>query len=502
MQHRFGAIASLLFACMLGAGAHAAPRAAAVPPPDPCGPPRLPAHADAIDQAIVRAMREGHIPGLSVVVIDRGAVVKQRSYGFADLESCAPATEDTLFGIGSISKQLAAVGALTLVRDGALSLDDPITKYLPEGKGVWDEIRVRHLLNHTSGIPDYTGDDDQHPSITLDRASSPSTAELVRQIAKARLNFRPGDDWAYSNTGYVLLGVLIERVGHQPFSAFMHDHVFAPLGMTATRFYSPLALIPHRGTPYHVAADGTVTHGPFISEQFSHWGDMGILSTARDMGRWANALGKDRLLPAALWHEMLAPARLNDGTLFDYGFGVELEQIGNQRLWIHAGTFRVGYSAMFLSLPERQLAVAMLSNHYGEPLRTLELATRLAGMREPTIAPSVMRRPRSDAPPRLTAALFQRLRGADEAHGAIALTPAFARHAGRLRPVQQAFTQLAVEPGALRFYGCTAVTRAPAEAFGVPVARGCLYRVEGHPDLPGFQLWLTAHDELAGITFW
>src|SRR5581483_128077 len=224
-------------------------------------------------------------------VLDHGHVVKLRGYGFADLESCVPATENTLFGIGSVSKQMTAVGILTLVRDGKLSLDDPITKYLPEGKGVWDAVHIRHLLTHTSGIPDIYGDDDKFPSMHPDRTASPSTPDLVKSFAIGKLNFAPGENWAYSNTGYVLLSMIAERVSGEPFPAFMHERVFAPLGMSSTRNYSPTELIPGRGTPYHIDDKGVATHGPFISDVFSHWGDTAFISTASDMSRWAQALG-------------------------------------------------------------------------------------------------------------------------------------------------------------------------------------------------------------------
>ncbi|HJU07995.1 MAG TPA: serine hydrolase domain-containing protein [Rhodanobacteraceae bacterium] len=195
-----------------------------------CGGTPIPAHADALDRLVVQTMRSSHIPGMSVAMLDHGHVVKLRGYGFADLESCVPATENTLFGIGSISKQMTAVGILTLVRDGKLSLDDPITKYLPEGKGAWDTVRVRHLLTHTSGIPDIYGDDAKFPSMHPDRTTSPGTPDLVKFFAKSKLNFAPGEDWAYSNTGYILLSVIAERVSGEPFPAFMRERVFVPLG--------------------------------------------------------------------------------------------------------------------------------------------------------------------------------------------------------------------------------------------------------------------------------
>lgn len=504
--------AIILAATMPGASEAQSAEAAIVPPgstvtiprtaraplsaaPSVCGAPALPANADSLDRVMVATMIARHVPGFSIAVIDHGRLRALRAYGWADVEHCVPATDTTLFGIGSISKHFAAVGTLLLVQAGKLSLDDPITRYLPEGKGVWDGITVRHLLTHTSGIPDYCGDDDKYPSITLDRASSPSTPGLLRQIAAAKLNFRPGDDWAYSNTGYLVLSALVERVSGEPFPDYMRDHVFRPLGMMRTRFYSPVELIPGRATPYHVDSAGVVTHGPFISDQFSRWGDMGMLSTARDMARWSMAMDSLRLLSPELWRQMWTPVRLNQGWSFPYGFGLHLGEIRGDDLVYHDGTFRVGYSSEFLRFPDRGLAVIVLSNHWGHGFQPAALSDAILGTLEPSIA-SFPRAPRQDPRPRVTAALLQLLRGADEAHGANRTTPAFQRLE------LPRFTKL---PGveALQFLECVAPSSdTPPDALGTPVSRVCSYRLEAAAGPPTLMVFLTSRDEVAGVTGW
>ena len=469
-------------------------------PPSHCPAPTLPADADQIDRFVVSLMRERHVPGLSLVVVESGQVRKLRSYGYADLEWCTPATDDTLFGIGSIAKQLTAAGALTLVRDGKLDLDDPIVRFLPEGKGVWDGIRVRHLLAHTSGIPDYCHDDEKYPSRPLDRASSPDTATLVTELAASPLNFRPGADWAYSNSGYLLLSVLIERVAQQPFAAFMQDRVFAPLGMKQTRYYSPLELIPNRAVPYHV--DGaSISHGPFISDQFTHWGDAGVITTGADLGRWLDALGTASLLPPALWQQMETPARLDDGSLVPYNFGLRHEQIGGHPVLLHSGTLIVGYSALEVYMPERHLGIAVISNHYGDDDPLVDVVLHVVSAMAPEVAPIRERAPEPDPDPALTAALVQRLRGADVAHGALATTAAMEQHDSTLPMLKEAFAKLTA-PDPLRFVGCVAIEGTPAEAYGARVARQCMYQVDGSSDVPGLIVWLTPAKELAGVDFW
>jgi len=488
--------------------------------PSRCEPPALPQDADDLDRLVVAAMLKQHMPGVSVVVRQHGKIRKLRSYGYADLETCAPANDATLFGIGSISKHFTAVGALVLVNNGNLSLDDPIVKYLPEGKGVWDGILVRHLLTHTSGIPDYAGDDHRFPSIALDRTSSPETSVLVKQVAQARLNFRPGSDWAYSNTGYLLLGVLIERASGQPFAAFMHDHVFAPSGMASTRYYSPVELIPDRATPYWFGSVAPYTgippsektrapngglavprlsHGPFISDQFSHWGDMGILTTGADLGRWFETLEGDRLLPAGLRAKLWTATRLDDGAEVPYGFGLALDQVGPHLEIDHSGSFRVGYTAMFYMVPDTQLDVAVISNYYGPGPGVYGLGDGLVASADPAF-PTPGSWTRSDDPdPRLTAALLARLRG-DNGANAVPVTENYLRHTD-LKSLQDSFSK--PESG-LQFSRCFKVTGSPPGAFGSPVSRQCVWIVTVDPqERPAVLLaWFTPDRKLAGTSLW
>jgi CubicO group peptidase (beta-lactamase class C family) len=467
-----------------------------------CRTPRFPAKAEAVDRAAIRAVTKGRAPSVSLVLVKNGRVQKMAAYGYADLEACVPATASTLFGIGSISKQFTAVGALTLVRDGVINLDDRVTKYLPEGKGIWDGITIRQLLTHTSGIPDYCGDDAKFPSMTLDRTSNPPTEQLLRQIAKAPLNFRPGDDWAYSNTGYILLSVLIERVSKTPFPQFMHDRIFVPLGMTATRYHSPSQVSPQQATGYLRDEDARIIHGAYISDQFSHWGDTGMLSSARDMGRWLAALGRSPLLPKALWREMTTPVRLNDGSVYPYGFGIELKRIDQETLWSHGGSFRVGYTSMLDFLPNRRLGVVTLTNINADDSPAGDVAAAAVGSSAPELAPSSMRVAHPDAQPSLTRNLIAALKGGDADHHGAGLTAAFERHDYYHKLLRQALSspRLRVQ---FAFLECRKESGTPPVAFGSSVSRACTYRMAGIPGAPpGVTFWLTPNDQIAGLTFW
>jgi D-alanyl-D-alanine carboxypeptidase len=455
-------------------------------------------NADSIDRVVIRAMREKHIPGLSLALVRDGRADKLQSYGWADLESCVPATNATRFGIGSISKQFAAAGALLLARN-RISLDDSITKYLPEGNGVWDGITIRHLLTHTSGIKDYADDDNKYECMRLDRTSAPPTAELVRQIAAAPLNFLAGEDWAYSNTGYLLLSVLIERVSGQSFADYMHNQVFVPLGMTSTRFYSSSELIPKRGTPYHVAENAAVTHGDYIADQFSRWGDMGMLSTGPDMMRWAAAMDSTKFLTKGEWKEMFTPVRLNDGSAYPYGFGLGLGEVRGRLLVSHGGTFRVGYSAYFLHVPARRVTVVILSNHFGEGFPPKAICHDVIDVMDRVLASFPEPATKPDPNPNRTEALLQLLRGANEETGAISTTAAFRHLVGA---GIGGFAKANPNFRGLLFLECRRPSPAPPAAFGTAVNDECSYRLDGVPGSKVMTFWLTRRNELAGYSSW
>lgn len=436
----------LAFATCLGAVADPSQSRGAVDRAGPCNG-RFPSSSDPIDQIVAAIARNAHVPGMSIAIVRSGRLSRISSYGWSNLELCVPASDDTIFGIGSISKQFTAVGVMVLADSGKLSLDDPIVKYLPEGSHRWQGITIRHLLTHTSGIKDYVGDDDKYDSIHPDRSSNISATQLVSLFAQPPLNFKAGADWAYSNTGYLLLSIIIERVSGESFQQFMHEKVFAPLDMTSTRYYSPRELVSNRASPYHIGDDGEVTNGQYISDQFSHWGDMGMLSTAGDMAKWAIAMMTESVFPASTWKSMKKPVNLNDGSMFPYGFGLQLDEIAGTPIVHHNGSFRAGYSADLVTFPTRGLAVVAISNYWGANGGIPPVAVTHAIVA--SIDPSLVRSDRAavaDPQPNLTVKLLNILRAKDR-------IPALG--------VTRAFAHLPIPPGlpvkSLKYVGCDAV---------------------------------------------
>lgn len=440
--------------------------------PSRCGPPPAPPAADTIDRAVLAWMRRSRTPAASIAIVRPGREVTERAYGWADLANCLPATAASRFGIGSISKQITALGALVLVQQGKLALEDPISRWLPESGESWRGVTVRHLLTHTSGIRDSGHDDEVYPQIELDKKQELPEPELIRTLAAAPLNFTAGEGWAYSNTGYLLLSIIIQRAGGAPYPDWMRDHVFEPLGMHATRFYDATEIIPALARGYTIDRDGRLTQGRYASRSFSRWGDMGIISTAHDMALWAAELDSSRLVSPALHQAMLAPARLSDGATFPYGFGVILDDYRGEPVLRHSGTYSTGYSADLVVMPARGLAVVVLtSQHQGNPWA---FSSTLRGLVDATLQPLSALPAQRDQAPERTRRVAALLNGDSTAATA---TPAWRR---LMYPQIRGFlAELA--PLTVDFLACDDVAARHIERFGAMADSECYYRLRHGP---------------------
>ena len=310
-----------------------------------------------IDRTVLAHLEQNNIPGGLVAVSSRGRMLYLRPYGLADVELSVPVHDSTVFEIGSISKQFVAAATMLLVEEGRLGLDDPIHHYLPYLPSEWLGVTVRQLMTHTSGIPDY----EEIRSYDVYRFRL--TPEEVIRIAHSRpMDFEPGTGWYYSNTGYFLLSMLVERIEGQPLGQVLEDRIFQPLGMTQTRMADPEEIIPHRASGYWVDKRGELINRP-PTETSSTLAAGGLLSSARDLARWDAAIYGDGLLSDASRRMMWTSTVLPDGTDTGYGFGwslrpyLGLESIG------HSGQV-AGFVANFARFPEQQLAVIIFLNRY------------------------------------------------------------------------------------------------------------------------------------------
>ena len=310
------------------------------------------AHADQVDNYLKSQMQQHRIPGLTLKIIRDGKTIKTAAYGRSNIELNVAAKPETVFEIGSITKQFTAAGILMLVQEGKLSVDDKISKHLKNTPETWGNITIRHLLTHTSGIKSYTGLNGFQIWRHL------TQEQFIKAIGKEPMEFQPGDSWKYCNTGYNLLGYIIENVGGKDYWDFMGERIFQPLGMTATtkRLFS--LVIPNRAAGYEQTNRVWINRDTDLTEVFAAGA---IASTVGDLAKWNAALDGDRLLNAASKEQMWTPVKLNDGKTRTYGFGWYVDAVEGHKNIGHGGSTS-GFSASIQRYPDDGLAVIILTN--------------------------------------------------------------------------------------------------------------------------------------------
>src|SRR5690554_1605772 len=256
-----------------------------------------------VDAVIDEIATHPEFVGLSVAVARGDRLIVDRGYGIADLEWNAPVDASTIFRIGSMTKQFTAAAILKLAEQGKLDLDDPLSRYVPEFDTGGRVVTVRQLLNHTSGIPEYTMQPGFFGRLSLIDVGD---AELLQLVSGKQFDFEPGAGWRYSNTNYYLLGMIIAQASGQPYAAFMQDEFFTPLGLAHTRYGSESEIIPHRAQGYAFDRDkGSHTNDAAISMNGPGAGGA-LVSSAGDLVRWQIALTSGRAISAASFEQMIA----------------------------------------------------------------------------------------------------------------------------------------------------------------------------------------------------
>lgn len=293
-------------------------------------------------------------PGSALLVLDHGKVVRTEATGTADLRTGERITAKTNFRLASVSKQFTATAILLLRKDGKISLDDAVARHLAPLPAWAAGITVRHLLTHTSGVPDYDAD---VPDGTPQLSDADVLAFVRRQSAPL---FAPGARYRYSNTGYALLALIVERASGQPFPDFLRHRIFRPLGMKKTVAHvEGRDRVPHRA--YGHARTRAGWKGSDQSPTSAVLGDGGIYSNLQDLARWVRALDRCQLLDCATLAESWSPTKLNDGSLVPYGYGWRLEERDGEPVIGHTGETR-GFRNALLRYPRRGLVVILLTN--------------------------------------------------------------------------------------------------------------------------------------------
>ena len=302
---------------------------------------------------IFSALKPGE-PGCSVALSQKGKIVINQAYGAADLERGVAITPNTVFDAGSVRKQFVAAAILLLVDEGKLSLSDDVRKYIPQLPDYGHKITIDHLLTHTSGIRDW------QPLLNLAGGDPTAMTMILRQ---RELNFKPGDEWSYSNSGYVLLPEIVKKVSGMPFSEFARKRIFEPLSMKSTSHpEDPLYLIKDRALAYSKDAGGWKMDMYLGNER---GGAGGLFTTAVDLVTWNDALMSGKL-GKFVTEKLKEPALLNNGRKLSYARGLNIELRrgrGGQLVWHSGGA--AGYSALAGHLPENGLSVAIMCNQDG-----------------------------------------------------------------------------------------------------------------------------------------
>ncbi|EEF62544.1 serine hydrolase domain-containing protein [Pedosphaera parvula] len=308
--------------------------------------------ADKIDDLIKAEMQNHHVAGLSMRVLKDGKELKTESYGLANLEWNVPATKDTVFEIGSMTKQFTAACILLLAEDGKLSVDDKISQHLKNTPAAWSNITIRHLLTHTSGIKNYTVMDGFEFSKHL------TQEQFIEKMSTVPLSFQPGDAFSYCNTGYNLLGFIVENASGKKYWDFIQERIFTPLQMTSTTSRNPGVILPHRAAGYELIKGKHVNRDYDITDIFSAGA---IVSTVEDISKWNAALDGDKFLNATSRQLWWTPMKLNNGKIQNYGFGWFLDPLDNHKNIGHGGATS-GFSATIQRFPEDKLAIIILTN--------------------------------------------------------------------------------------------------------------------------------------------
>jgi D-alanyl-D-alanine carboxypeptidase len=326
--------------------------------------------AGRMDGVAEQLLGESMVAGFSVAVARGGTVVFADGYGFADLRGSVPASARTVYGIGSITKQFTAAAMLKLQEDGRLALDDDIHTYLADYPTNGQRITIRQLLSHTSGLPELTV---QHSYSSTSGAGTTREA-IMRKILSLPLDFLPGTAWRYSNSGYVLAGMIVERVTGISYEAYLTNEVLGPVGIrdvsvcpderssiVYARGYQPQTGNWTRairlGRPLSLASASQVNMDIASSAGAGCSTVVGLLA-------WTEALTSGRVLSPASFQLMTTPTTLADGSTFPYGLGLFIREFGTHRAIVHGGIIENGFVGILADFPDEDLTVAVLANTF------------------------------------------------------------------------------------------------------------------------------------------
>jgi CubicO group peptidase (beta-lactamase class C family) len=356
-------------------------------PQDSSSPALTPQQIAKIDQYVTGEMASERIPGVEVGIYHRGQILLAKGYGLANVELNVPVNPETVFQSGSVGKQFVSAAVMMLVQEGKVSLDDSITKYFPDAPPSWKPILIENLLSHTSGLGEYETRERIAPNGPFYLRLDFTEDELVKKIEALPIDFPVGSNWAYCNTNYVLLGILIHKVTGEFYADFLADRIFKPLGMTSTRLISDADIIPNRASGYRIQGD-KLQNAEWVSPTFNSTADGSLYFNVLDLAKWDGALYGTKLLKQSSLDRIWTIFPLNNGAPNpgNYGFGWWINTVNGHRVIEHPGSSE-GFTCQISRYVDDNLTVVVLTNLSAGHSHPDRMVHEIAGLINPALMP-------------------------------------------------------------------------------------------------------------------
>jgi D-alanyl-D-alanine carboxypeptidase len=444
-------------------------------------------HADEVDRYVQSRLKGDKVPGASVAVLRNGKIIKARGYGLADVELNVPATENTVYQWASVTKQFTAAAIVLLAEEGKVRFDDTMSRYYTNAPAAWSNVTVRQLLTHTSGIKSYTSLPGFFRTVRKDYAPE----ELLDLVRGEPLDFAPGEKWNYNNTGYFLLGLIIENASGKTYGDFLAERIFRPLGMDTARVNDQFEIVPNRATGYNVRSN-KVFRSEFVSPS-QPYAAGALIGTVLDLAKWDAALYTDKLFSAAVRERIWTPVKLNNGKTAPYGFGWSVGELRGHPFVAHGGGIH-GFSTYIARFVEDTLTVIVLMNGGADPG---SVAHGVAGQYLPGLTLASIKPPKKDPDPDLTDRLKQSLFHLAEKKDSDLITSGFREDYWRSGNRAESLKKRLAEMKSFTFVTCDQTPKGRPDRFGVPIARVCAYKLVTPEETRFYTFELTRDNQVA-----
>ncbi len=308
-----------------------------------------------VDKYIESEMKSQNIPGIAVAVLRDGDIILAKGYGYSNIEHQVPVKSETIFQSGSIGKAFTVMAILMLAEEGKLSIDDKVNKYLDDAPKAWDEITIRHLLQHTSGLGGYPEN--------LNMRADYTEQDFYNLFKNLPLEFRPGEKRGYSNVGFSILGMVIGKVTGKFYGEYLKDRIFIPLQMNTARVISEEDIVHNRAAGYRLV-DGELKNQEWVSPSNNSDAAGALYMSILDIAKWENALNSRKLLTDESYDAMWSPLITKDGVEQTFGFSWHINELNGKKIIGHSGGWQ-GFNGNFSRYPEQKLAVILFTNLRG-----------------------------------------------------------------------------------------------------------------------------------------